>query len=66
MEALFRHHVEVAIRRLTASRTEGALRTVNLAVAFLDLVGFTGTIRRSQYRKSWPRRSPTSRRWPVE
>jgi class 3 adenylate cyclase len=41
MEALFRSHVEVAIRRLTASRTEGALRTVNLAVAFLDLVGFT-------------------------
>ena len=41
MEALFRHHVEVALRRLTASQTEGALRTVNLAVAFLDLVGFT-------------------------
>jgi len=41
MDALFRHHVEVAIRRLTLSRPEGALRTVNLAVAFLDLVGFT-------------------------
>src|SRR5439155_17127138 len=35
------HHVEVALRRLTVSQTAGALRTVNLAVAFLDLVGFT-------------------------
>ena len=41
LEGLFPHHVEIAIRRLVLSRTEGALRTVNLAVAFLDLVGFT-------------------------
>jgi class 3 adenylate cyclase len=41
MEALFPHHVEMAIRRFALSRPEGALRTVNLAVAFLDLVGFT-------------------------
>jgi adenylate cyclase len=41
MQHLFPHHVEVAIRRFELSRPEGALRTVNLAVAFLDLVGFT-------------------------
>jgi adenylate cyclase len=41
LEALFPHHVEIATRRFDLSRPEGALRTVNLAVAFLDLVGFT-------------------------
>jgi adenylate cyclase len=41
MQTLFPHHVEVATRRHTLSRPVGALRTVNLAVAFLDLVGFT-------------------------
>lgn len=41
LEGLFPHHVEIATRRYTLSRSEGALRTVNLAVAFLDLVGFT-------------------------
>lgn len=41
LEVLFRQHIEVAIRRFAASRTAGTLRTVNLAVAFLDLVGFT-------------------------
>jgi adenylate cyclase len=41
LDALFRHHVEITARRFTLSRREGALRTVNLAVGFLDLVGFT-------------------------
>ncbi len=41
LEGLFPHHVEMANRRFDLSRPEGALRTVNLAVAFLDLVGFT-------------------------
>jgi len=41
LEGLFPHHVEMANRRFALSRPEGALRTVNLAVAFLDLVGFT-------------------------
>ena len=41
LDALFRHHVEITGRRFTLSRPEGALRTVNLAVGFLDLVGFT-------------------------
>jgi adenylate cyclase len=41
LEGLFPHHVDIATRRFTVSRAEGALRTVNLAVAFLDLVGFT-------------------------
>jgi adenylate cyclase len=40
-EALFPHHIEVAVRRFEMSRPDGALRTVNLAVGFLDLVGFT-------------------------
>jgi adenylate cyclase len=41
LEGLFPHHVEMASRRFALSRPEGALRTVKLAVAFLDLVGFT-------------------------
>jgi class 3 adenylate cyclase len=41
LEGLFPHHVEMANRRFALSRPEGALRTVKLAVAFLDLVGFT-------------------------
>ena len=41
LDALFRHHVDITGRRFTLSRPEGALRTVNLAVGFLDLVGFT-------------------------
>lgn len=41
LEGLFPHHVIIASRRFTLSRSEGALRTVNMAVAFLDLVGFT-------------------------
>jgi adenylate cyclase len=41
LEGLFPHHVEMANRRFALSRREGALRTVKLAVAFLDLVGFT-------------------------
>jgi adenylate cyclase len=41
LEGLFPHHVEMAGRRFALSRPEGALRTVKLAVAFLDLVGFT-------------------------
>ena len=41
LEGFFPHHVEMASRRRALSRPEGALRTVNLAVAFLDLVGFT-------------------------
>ena len=41
MEGLFPHHVDIATRRLVLSRPQGALRTVSLAVAFLDLVGFT-------------------------
>lgn len=41
MEVLFPRHVEIATRRFESSRPEGALRTVNLAIAFLDLVGFT-------------------------
>jgi adenylate cyclase len=41
MEVLFPHHVANATRRFTLTRAEGALRTVNLALAFLDLVGFT-------------------------
>ena len=41
LEGLFPHHVEMASRRFDLSRPQGALRTVNLAVAFLDLVGFT-------------------------
>jgi adenylate cyclase len=38
---LFPHHLETASRRFEMSRPDGALRTVNLAVGFLDLVGFT-------------------------
>jgi adenylate cyclase len=41
LEGLFPHHVEMANRRSALSRSEGALRTVKLVVAFLDLVGFT-------------------------
>jgi adenylate cyclase len=41
LEGFFPHHVEMASRHRALSRPEGALRTVNLAVAFLDLVGFT-------------------------
>ena len=41
MAGLFSHHVEAATRRSALSRTDGALRTVTLAVGFLDLVGFT-------------------------
>jgi len=41
MAGLFTHHVDNATRRFTMTRAEGTLRTVNLAVAFLDLVGFT-------------------------
>jgi adenylate cyclase len=41
LERFFPHHVEIAARRYALSRPEGALRTVKLAVAFLDLVGFT-------------------------
>ena len=41
LEGLFPHHIEIAVRRFTLSRPEGALRTVKLVVAFLDLVGFT-------------------------
>jgi class 3 adenylate cyclase len=40
-EKFFPHHIEAATRRFELSRPDGALRTVNLAVAFLDLVGFT-------------------------
>lgn len=38
---LFRHHMEVSIRRFDVSRAGHTLRSVNLAVAFLDLAGFT-------------------------
>lgn len=41
LEAFFSHHLEVAVRRFEVSRAGRTLRTVNLAVAFLDLVGFT-------------------------
>ena len=41
LEGLFPHHVEIATRRFDLSRPDGALRTVNVAIAFLDLVGFT-------------------------
>ncbi len=41
LQTLFPRHVDIATRRFAMSRPEGALRTVKLAIAFLDLVGFT-------------------------
>lgn len=41
METIFRHHVEHELRRSLLSGSEPGSRTANLAVAFLDLVGFT-------------------------
>lgn len=42
LETLFRAHMELAIRRNTAARTEASSKvTVYVAVGFVDLVGFT-------------------------
>jgi adenylate cyclase len=41
LAGFFPHHLEAVARRLELSRPDGALRTVNLVVGFLDLVGFT-------------------------
>jgi adenylate cyclase len=42
LESLFRAHMELAIRRNTAGRTEATSKvTVYVAVGFIDLVGFT-------------------------
>ena len=42
LETLFRAHMELAIRRNTAARTEATSKvTVYVAVGFVDLVGFT-------------------------
>jgi adenylate cyclase len=42
LESLFRAHMELAVRRNTAARTEASSKiTVYVAVGFIDLVGFT-------------------------
>jgi adenylate cyclase len=41
METLFRGHVEAAIRRSRVSRPSGVYDAAQLAVGFVDLVGFT-------------------------
>jgi adenylate cyclase len=42
LDALFRAHMELAVRRNTAARTEASSKiTVFVAVGFVDLVGFT-------------------------
>lgn len=41
LETIFRHHVEHELRRSILSSTEPGSRTATLAVAFVDLVGFT-------------------------
>ena len=42
LEILFRAHMELAVRRNTAARTEASSKiTVYVAVGFVDLVGFT-------------------------
>jgi adenylate cyclase len=42
LETLFRAHMELAVRRSTAARTEASSKiTVYVAVGFVDLVGFT-------------------------
>ncbi len=41
MDAVFRFHVETAIRRSRITRTAGSFDTTKLGVGFVDLVGFT-------------------------
>ena len=52
LETLFRAHMELAIRRNTAARTEASSRvTVYVAVGFVDLVGFTPLSQRLHVRE---------------
>jgi class 3 adenylate cyclase len=41
MDAIFRFHVETAIRRSRVTRTTGSYDTSEMGVGFVDLVGFT-------------------------
>ncbi len=51
MQALFRAHVETAIRRLRAGRVPGSVDLVQRTVGFVDLVGFTSLSRRQSARE---------------
>ena len=52
LETLFRAHMELAIRRNTAARTEASSKvTVYVAVGFVDLVGFTPLSQRLHVRE---------------
>jgi adenylate cyclase len=52
LENLFRAHMELAIRRNTAARTEASSKvTVYVAVGFVDLVGFTPLSQRLHVRE---------------